>query len=83
MIAFSMYTNGKKLFRLGNSQQLECLNGIKALSMLWVVLGHVYMAYVFVPLDNYIDVYNVSLVLSTSTILTYLSSGSTRRPVNT
>ncbi|CAH1378595.1 unnamed protein product [Tenebrio molitor] len=58
MIAFSMYTNGKKLFRLGNSQQLECLNGIKALSMLWVVLGHVYMAYVFVPLDNYIDVYN-------------------------
>jgi peptidoglycan/LPS O-acetylase OafA/YrhL len=58
VIAFSMYTNGKKLFRLGNSQQLECLNGIKALSMLWVVLGHVYMAYVFVPLDNYIDVYN-------------------------
>nr|XP_015840143.1 PREDICTED: nose resistant to fluoxetine protein 6-like [Tribolium castaneum] len=56
--AFSFYTNGKKLFRLGNAQELPCLNGIKALSMLWVVLGHVYMAYVFVPLDNYLDVYN-------------------------
>ncbi|KAJ3644146.1 hypothetical protein Zmor_026818 [Zophobas morio] len=57
-IAFSLYSNGKKIFHLGNSQQLLCLNGIKSLSMLWVVLGHVYMAYVFVPLDNYLDVYN-------------------------
>lgn len=26
--------------------------------MLWVVLGHVYMAYAFSPVDNYLDIYN-------------------------
>ncbi|KAL3271385.1 hypothetical protein HHI36_021869 [Cryptolaemus montrouzieri] len=43
LIAFSMYSNGKKLIRSSKNQdQLLCLNGLKALSMGWVVLGHTY-----------------------------------------
>ncbi|KAK9872845.1 hypothetical protein WA026_019632 [Henosepilachna vigintioctopunctata] len=43
LIAFSMYTNGKNLVKISKNQnQLLCINGIKAITMLWIILGHVY-----------------------------------------
>nr|XP_015839405.1 PREDICTED: uncharacterized protein LOC107398736 [Tribolium castaneum] len=40
-IAFSFLYNGRKLFSSSkNSDQLLCLNGIKALSMMWIIIGH-------------------------------------------
>jgi peptidoglycan/LPS O-acetylase OafA/YrhL len=42
-IGFSLYTNTAKLFRItNNADQLGCLNGIRYLSIGWVVLGHTY-----------------------------------------
>lgn len=42
-VIFSAYTNGKKLFdvtRPEQSRSIECLNGIRALSTLWIIFGH-------------------------------------------
>lgn len=42
-VAFSVYTNGKAFFditRSRNSNVIHCLNGIRALSIFWIILGH-------------------------------------------
>lgn len=49
LIVFSVYTNGKKLFQCANSKSsssiFECLNGIRALSVMWIVIVHNFMQY--------------------------------------
>ncbi|XP_064214043.1 nose resistant to fluoxetine protein 6-like [Tribolium castaneum] len=53
LIAFSFLNNGRKLFRSSkNSDQLLCLNGIKAISMMWVIIGHEYSNAMTAPLSN-------------------------------
>lgn len=40
-VAFSLWTNGQKVFKTSSGgDQLSCINGIKALSMMWVIYGH-------------------------------------------
>lgn len=42
--AFSVYTNGRKLFRATtSSDELDSLHGIRVISMLWIVLTHTYL----------------------------------------
>ncbi|XP_044262889.1 nose resistant to fluoxetine protein 6-like [Tribolium madens] len=54
LIAFSFLHNGRKLFRSSkNSDQLLCLNGIKAISMMWVIIGHEYSHVMNVPISNF------------------------------
>ncbi|XP_065155200.1 nose resistant to fluoxetine protein 6-like [Atheta coriaria] len=46
LLAFSVVTNGEKLFATTepgtNAGQLECLSGIRSMSMMWVILGHMF-----------------------------------------
>lgn len=44
LINISLYGNFKKLFRVTKIEgQLDCLHGIRFLSMGWVVLGHMFL----------------------------------------
>lgn len=42
-IAFSVYTNGEKLFDITRSKSkhsIDCLNGLRAIALMWIILGH-------------------------------------------
>ncbi len=38
----SMYTNSERIFRTDNSEKFKCLNGLRALSMIWIILAHTF-----------------------------------------
>ena len=43
LLSFSVLTNGEKLFNFSNAGgQLSAINGLRALSFGWVILGHTY-----------------------------------------
>jgi hypothetical protein len=54
--AFSVYTNGEKLFEIKRSSSpnsIECLHGIRGVAILWIILGHRYvLPTVFLPVIN-------------------------------
>ncbi|KAH8235373.1 hypothetical protein KR038_003215 [Drosophila bunnanda] len=62
--AFSARANCRVLFRLvepgSNPNVIDCLHGIRCLSFIWVVYGHVYLVNVFAPNLNYVDLHTVS-----------------------
>lgn len=42
-IAFSVYTNGEKLFDISRSKSknsIDCLNGLRAIALMWIIFGH-------------------------------------------
>ena len=48
LLGFSAIKNTKKIFDIGNTEgQLECLNGIRFISIAWVILGHTYLFVLF------------------------------------
>ncbi|XP_072382954.1 nose resistant to fluoxetine protein 6-like isoform X2 [Diabrotica undecimpunctata] len=60
-VSFSLYTNGKKVFEMPQRRSnLSCLDGIRVLSMLWIVLLHTHNTYLSGPLFNSNDVLNHS-----------------------
>lgn len=43
--AFSAYSNGRKILSTKtNDRSMRCLHGIRFISMLWIMLGHVYFS---------------------------------------
>jgi peptidoglycan/LPS O-acetylase OafA/YrhL len=62
LMCFSLYTNIRKLFlsrsseKTGTKETLDIFNGVRAMSMAWVVLGHVFLIkYTNSPLVNFQD----------------------------
>lgn len=56
-----MYTNGRRLMTFSPGRgTIECLDGIRALAMAWVVLGHTFGAEGFWanPVDGFVKVRN-------------------------
>ena len=54
LLCFSAYTNGSKLFSTSNTpQNIDCINGLRVLSMGWVIMGHTYyIGAAQLPWDN-------------------------------
>lgn len=65
---FSVYSNGAKLFKINwrpegsssyvKSDQIDCLNGIRVLSMVWIVFCHNYMTIVSSTMSNAVGIYD-------------------------
>lgn len=36
----SLYTNSERLFRTDNSGEFACLNGLRAITMIWIIAAH-------------------------------------------
>lgn len=62
--AFSARSNCRILFRLvaprSNPNVIDCLHGIRVLSFIWVVYGHIYLVSVFGPNMNLVKLDTVS-----------------------
>ncbi|XP_077296659.1 nose resistant to fluoxetine protein 6-like [Arctopsyche grandis] len=58
LISFSIWTNTSKLFTINknNSKSLKCLHGLRALSLMWVIIGHRYINYLMIPITNGTDI---------------------------
>lgn len=68
MVSFSVVTNTEKLFNTKKnplSNNLGCLDGIRVISMMWILLGHRYASMIFMPLTNLAQVGAVSEVFQT------------------
>ncbi|CAH0546778.1 unnamed protein product [Brassicogethes aeneus] len=58
LIAFSLYTNTKKLVHVGpkEKEQIPIFHGLKFISMMWVIAGHGFGTNIAVPLFNMADI---------------------------
>ncbi|XP_044763430.1 nose resistant to fluoxetine protein 6-like [Coccinella septempunctata] len=58
--SFSIYTNGKQLLKSSsNEDHLLCINGLRVLNMIWVIVGHVYVNYLLAgAIDNWKDAFD-------------------------
>ncbi|KAJ8730602.1 hypothetical protein PYW08_002015 [Mythimna loreyi] len=60
LISFSAYTNTRRLVTYTPVPgALECLDGIRALAMMWVIIGHTFGIQIASPImANHVDVFN-------------------------
>lgn len=55
-VAMSAYTNGRNLFSLRkNKDHIQCLYGIRALALIWLMYGYRHFLSVILPLINTLD----------------------------
>lgn len=59
MMAFSLIRNWNSLFEKGIDDTTRIFNGVKAMSVGWVILGHVYMTRMLGVTYNIEDIYHV------------------------
>lgn len=51
LVSFSAWTNCRRLlvFKPNNADNISCLDGIRALAIFWVVVGHVFYITSYIP----------------------------------
>ncbi|XP_055912803.1 nose resistant to fluoxetine protein 6-like [Eupeodes corollae] len=57
-LAFSILTNGRRLFSINTKRSrssIDCLNGLRVISTLWIVMHHSYDNILGAPVINYSD----------------------------
>jgi peptidoglycan/LPS O-acetylase OafA/YrhL len=57
-MTFSVYSNWKQLFEMKRAEasgSIQCLDGIRAISLLWIIFGHRYFDMFLAPATNTID----------------------------
>ncbi|XP_057653520.1 nose resistant to fluoxetine protein 6-like [Diorhabda carinulata] len=82
-VSFSIYTNGKILFDVPKrTSKLSCLDGLRFISMLWIIFKHVYMVYqemTIINFKNFIEftevIYSMLLIRGTLACDTFLLIG--------
>lgn len=65
LLLFSVFHNLEHVFNFEQKnevKEINCIYGLKAISMMWIIFGHTYMWNVLAPLDNAIILTNVSLI---------------------
>lgn len=51
--SFSLISNGKKVFSYSNREgQMLCLNGLRVISLFWIILLHEFSIFAAGPIDN-------------------------------
>lgn len=63
LLVFSIYKNGMKLASIQESKSpnaMSCLNGVRAISTQWIVLGHTFLMYLWLPVQNKSDIPSVN-----------------------
>lgn len=63
-MAYSALTNSRKIFTLRSRKSPEvfnCLDGIRAISTAWVVLGHSYYMHTIFPTENMTSILSVRI----------------------
>lgn len=54
-LAFSLYSNGKKLLSYEipkSTDKIRCLDGIRVITTLWILVGHLYTLINTLPIQN-------------------------------
>ncbi|XP_055303304.1 O-acyltransferase like protein-like isoform X2 [Sitodiplosis mosellana] len=72
LLVFSLYTNGMELISIQKIQSpnaMACMNGIRAISTQWIVLGHTYLMYLWLPVSNKSDIQKVDNFFTLSGLL--------------
>lgn len=70
LIAFSLVTNGKKILQVNTAPgQILCFNGLKVISLFWVIVGHRFTIQNARGIINYDDITPASAYTRSSFIL--------------
>lgn len=59
LVAFSLYVNMNILFKVSSKKSaniISCLNGIRCMSIIWIIFGHSYMINLLLPNANSKDI---------------------------
>lgn len=66
LLIFSAYKNGMELFKFEiaaktSNSRIDCLNGIRVISTIWIIILHIGTVLQFVPLENRLDMQMVNM----------------------
>ncbi|KAG5670254.1 hypothetical protein PVAND_000531 [Polypedilum vanderplanki] len=71
-IAFSVYTNGKRLFDMSQSKgTIDSLHGLRAISILWIMFGHRITNQFSFPIQNKVAVFEFNQQLYSVVLYAY------------